>query len=532
MQKEKSLVKHILKNVFLVTIVIVSVVLVVSWMIMISGYIQKTRSDVKSSLSHKAEEMRLDFEKQIYKSDHVIGNINIIEKLDEDYDDGYKLMSFVNEINTFMDALEQVENNNHERILIYSTNPTLIESRYIRNISRLPRSKSRLRYFQNSNENYYWDETIYKDSSKREYLVLLRYLPLDKECVMEMKLYFDSVIENNNYVESCSLLKKSQITENSSLSVIEIVFEDYYLKADIPKSMIVHQGLIYLLYLLIFAAVFLIVALVLSSVSITHAMKDIMFLVEQINEKECLVSDAKLSKWTELRKIQDRIFCLNRQIYEMNRDKYESQLMQKKLEIENLNLKINPHLLYNSLSAIKMTAFRKNDYETESVVDLLVDYYRLMLNKGEEKIMLGQELAYLEKYIKINEISKKIHYEVEIDISSDAYDVVIPHLILQPIVENSIFHGLNPTISDPFIGFKATYKNDILCIKIIDNGIGIDSERLEDINNKKAIGYGLKNVFFRLNFYYGEKYSLKFESNPSGGTCVTLEIENVEILSD
>ncbi len=525
MFKEKSLIRHILMNVFMVTIVIVAVVLVVVWCIMCNSYSDRIETLIQSSVSNKAEELQFELEKQINKTEHIISNLEIIEKLDVEYTDGYELLSFINELNTFVDALEYEDEIEHEPVLIYTKNSTLVESAYLRNIDRLEKSAQILKYFSDEKEIFYRDGKIYEDFRGRQYIVIYRYLPLKNECVIEIKLYFDGNIDDSEYIDSCELFSGDFDAAKRKHVVTEPVFETFYLQAQIPMRRLYLRYLLYFMQLLLFALLFLTVAYFLALTSIKHAISDIMILVEQIDSEEFLLEDAREIKWAELKKIQNSIFSLNRQIYEMNRDKYESQLLQKKLEIENLNLKINPHLLYNSLSVIKMGAFKKSDRETEKVVDLLVDYYRLMLNKDEEKIRLGQELEYLEKYIKIHEISKKINYDVEVDISSEAYDVMIPHLILQPIVENSVFHGLGKDVESPSISFSVKYDNEVLVIEICDNGTGIPKNKVEKMNKKEELGYGLRNVFFRLDFYYGENYSLKFVSEENKGTCVILTLK-------
>ncbi len=527
MSKEKSLVKHILMNVFCVTIVVVTIVLVITWLIMCRNYKEKIQTEMHATILQKVEDIRFDLKNQIYKTDHITGNPEITDKLDVIYEDGYELMKFISELNTFMDALEQVEND-LEQILIYTTNTSLVESRYLRNIERMPKYKERLNYFKKTKQYLYWDNNIYTDNFKRQYVVLLRNLPLENECIIEIRLYFEEELPDSDIIDKCSFLTGQELKGQKNI-VSENVFEDFYLMAQIPMGKLYSYYINCLLRLLFGAIVFLIIALILASVSIKHAMKDIMFLVEQIDGKECLLGgESSVSKWLELRKIQNKIFSLNKQIYEMNIDKYEDQLLKKKLEIENLNLKINPHLLYNSLSVIKMGAFKKCDYETERIVELLVDYYRLMLNKGEEKIMLGQELEYLEKYIKINEISKKSYYEVEVDIPNNAYNVLIPHLILQPIVENAIFHGFNGISENCAITFVARYSDRRLNIIIKDNGVGIDAERLNKMNEGMELGYGLKNVYFRLSYYYENNFELKFDSELGKGTQVSLIIDGLD----
>jgi len=524
-QKEKSLAKHILINVFLVTIIIAFAILIVIWLVLCKSFTEKVKTDINNSLLQKTEEMHYDLENQFYKIDNIYGNLNVTEKLDKTFSDGYEVMSFISELNVFMDAFERAETPYSERILIYTTNDSLLESKYLRKMNRLSNSGKVFDYFKAEKKVFYWSDKINKDSLGRKYLTILRHLPIKKECIIEIKLYFDERIQNSQYITSCDIVKKEELNEDGHTE-FKNVFENYFLKADIPKKLLSRQYALYLFQLLVCAAGFLVVAYILAWIAIKHALVDIMVLVDQIDGEEFLIND-KRSKWYELKKIQESIFSLNRQIYDISRDKYEIQLREKKLEVENLNLKINPHMLYNSLSVIKMAAFKKQDYETEKIVDLLVEYYRLMLNKGEEMTTLGQELTYLEKYIKINEISKKVRYNTVVDISNDAYDIMIPHLILQPIVENAVFHGLASKTEEPSIFFEITYMENILKIVISDNGVGIPSEKLERMNNQHDLGYGLKNVIFRLEYYYKGKYSLRFISPEDGGTAVIITIREI-----
>jgi len=521
-QKEKSLAKHILINVFLVTIIIAFVILIVIWLVLCKNFTEKVKTDIGNALLQKAEEMHYDLENQFYKTDNISGNLKVTKNLDKTFSDGYEVMSFIGELNVFMDAFERAETPYSERILIYTTNDSLLESKYLRKINRLNESDEVFDYFKTEKKIFYWSDKIKKDSLGRRYLTILRHLPIKKECIIEIKLYFDDRIQNSEYITECDIVKKEELKKGKNTEY-KNVFENYFLKADIPKKLLSRQYILYFLQLLVCAVIFLIIAYILAWIAIKHALVDIMVLVDQIVGEEFLLNN-KRSKWFELKKIQDSIFSLNRQIYDISRDKYEIQLHEKKLEVENLNLKINPHMLYNSLSVIKMAAFKKQDYETEKIIDLLVEYYRLMLNKGEEMTTLGQELTYLEKYIKINEISKKVRYNTVVDISNDAYDITIPHLILQPIVENAVFHGLYSKTTEPSISFEVSYKENILKIVISDNGVGIPPEKLKRMNNQLDLGYGLKNVIFRLEYYYKNRYSLRFESPENGGTSVIITI--------
>jgi len=348
---------------------------------------------------------------------------------------------------------------------------------------------------------------------------------MEYDCVIVLKVFLDDIIKTNGdnpYHIAIHPLK--DIGQSGSLFFSEPLLEKFILTAEVPRSMLYGQYTLYFILLGILGIAFLFVVYVLSSRSVLRTMKDILNLITQIQSGELLAeTEAGKSQWEEVQIIKDKISVLTGQLNDLSRKEYEGQLVQKNLEIELLNSQINPHLLYNSLSAVKLIAFKERNKQIDEVVDALIDYYRLVLNQGKQLITVGKELEYLEKYIHIHEISKKISYEVDFDVCSEVFDIEIPHLLLQPIVENAIIHGLN-TAKEACVTIGARAEGDELLLEVADNGVGIEPARMDELNRLERLGYGLSSVVQRAQFYYGDNFKLTFASATGQGTKVSLRV--------
>lgn len=208
-------------------------------------------------------------------------------------------------------------------------------------------------------------------------------------------------------------------------------------------------------------------------------------------------------------------------------DKYNMGIELKSAELKALQSQINPHFLYNTLEMLSWLAYSDRKEEINTAVVSLSKYYRLILNGGEDSLTLGKELQHVAYYIKIQNIrfTEKITYVVEVD--EKIKDYVVPKIILQPLVENAILHGIcEKECKKGVVHILGYEKDNIVYIKVIDDGIGMDEKTLKNIMKEKnttmGSGYGVKNVHARLQLLFGEKYGLSFESKEYVGTSVTI----------
>lgn len=196
-------------------------------------------------------------------------------------------------------------------------------------------------------------------------------------------------------------------------------------------------------------------------------------------------------------------------------------------ELKALQSQINPHFLYNTLDTILWLAeFGENDKVVE-VSKALGEMLRLSLNINQSVVTLEQELAHTENYLKIQQkrYEDKIRYKIEGD--EKLLSVQVPKLILQPIVENSIYHGIRPMKGTGKILINYKQSRECLLLTVTDNGVGYDPNKKEDKNliRTKLGGIGMSNVDQRIKILCGEEYGITVQKREEGGTIVQYRIK-------
>ncbi len=201
------------------------------------------------------------------------------------------------------------------------------------------------------------------------------------------------------------------------------------------------------------------------------------------------------------------------QINDLIQNVYESKLIQQKAELRALQSQIKPHFLYNTLQAVNWNAINRDDQETSEIVVNLSNFYRAVLNKGEDDSSVDDELKIIKYYVKIEQKILGGLFTVDYDIDPKVLGYRTPLLILQPIVENAIEHGIRKSrVKSGEITIKAAIENNLLTFSISDNGAGIDEEKLDTIFTKQSHSYGLKNVNERIQIKFGNEYGIKVTS--------------------
>lgn len=217
------------------------------------------------------------------------------------------------------------------------------------------------------------------------------------------------------------------------------------------------------------------------------------------------------------------------EIVELKIDNYESQLTKKKMELRNLQLQVKPHFLFNSLNLMFNLIQMKEYQSVQKMLLYFSDYFRY-INVGEDDFSLfSDEYDLIQKYLEISEIRYPGLFEYSCEIEDSALRVQIPQLLIHNFVENVIKHGLDLTRMNHIL-LKSYVKENNVYFIIQDDGVGMDAEQAECINNeifrykdgKKHLG--LRNSFRRVRFYYGDDGSIQLNSAPGKGTIVTIRI--------
>ena len=200
---------------------------------------------------------------------------------------------------------------------------------------------------------------------------------------------------------------------------------------------------------------------------------------------------------------------------------YQTEIDRQKQEIKTLQAQINPHFLYNALSIIQWTAMDEEADDTIYLVEQLSNFYRTSLNNGETMTTFKNELQSVKAYINMERVVYNNKFDIEFDIDSRVYDYLCINFILQPIIENAIFHGIQCDDNTTRGKIKLTIKvNEYIEMTVWDNGCGMTQETIETIlssdDSKNKKGYGLYNINKRIKLIFGNQYGLDIKSGKSG----------------
>ncbi|MEG0144749.1 MAG: sensor histidine kinase [Clostridia bacterium] len=206
---------------------------------------------------------------------------------------------------------------------------------------------------------------------------------------------------------------------------------------------------------------------------------------------------------------------------------YQIRLKEREAELKALQMQINPHFLYNTLDSIYWLAYKNRDYAVSEQIAALSDMFKHALNSGNETTTIAEELHHMEQYLFIqkNRLGERIRLEVQADPSLMACRIM--KLILQPLVENAVVHGLEARRQGGTIWITIARQDEMLCLTVRDDGVGADAQRVmrhleADEGESGETIFALKNIYERLKMRFGAQASMQFQSVPDEGTTVVI----------
>ncbi len=266
-----------------------------------------------------------------------------------------------------------------------------------------------------------------------------------------------------------------------------------------------------------------------------QCLNDIMERAEDQNFKE-EIKIKRIDEFIQLgaayNKLMNRIHVL---INEVMREKLNA----KQAQLENLQAQINPHFLYNTLDCISWKAMANDQTEIAEMIQCLSKMFRFSLGRGEKEIELSKEVENTRNYLLLQKkrFEDKLVYLIDIPDSVMKYRVI--KFFLQPLVENSILHGIQSKPEKGYIGISAVEEERELVIRVWDNGTGIDEGQVAVLlsgntydSSGKRHRHGIYNVNERLKMRYGKESALRFENRKNGGTKVTIRIPIEKLAQD
>lgn len=206
----------------------------------------------------------------------------------------------------------------------------------------------------------------------------------------------------------------------------------------------------------------------------------------------------------------------------------EKEMLEKKiidLEAKNMSLVINPHFLFNTLNCIARIAYFEHSHKTEELIYCLSDLLRYNLKHDDQLHTIASEIDNIEKYLYIQKARFNNRLEYTIDVPEEIKSYRIPNMVLQPVVENALIHGITPKRDGGKISIHAVEFEEVVLIYITDNGNGFPKEVLDKIQqSENKSGIGFRSTDKRLKRYYGEYYGLEIVKSDYSGSTVTIKI--------
>lgn len=312
----------------------------------------------------------------------------------------------------------------------------------------------------------------------------------------------------------------------------------WYLVAVIDSAAILHESR-NLMYLTVIVTVvlflFFIIIIILLSKRISMPIKNLSKQMKKVENGDFNIS---FSGNIDILEVDNLIKGFNVMVYKLNNlinDVYNAEIKEKQLEaavkqaeLEALQQQINPHFLYNTLDCINWMASLEGNDSVSNMVMALGNYFRSSVHRGKNFVPVEAEVQNIKDYLYIQSMRSGFRFKSEINVEPDILKCFTMKLLLQPIVENAIVHGLEPKYSSGTIKIDISKKNEHIEFCIEDDGVGMSKTELDSflksLTEKIKNSIGLRNVLERLKLYFGENHTYSIESQEGKGTKIIITI--------
>ncbi len=338
--------------------------------------------------------------------------------------------------------------------------------------------------------------------------------------------YIDAVLGGDT-----SFIAKNNAGENNAVFSTPVEGTDWYLVGIIPYAQLSNPAISLrttqiLLGLIIAAVVCLLIALFIRS-SIFKRLLLLRSVMAQVESGNLDVSfDAGTND--EIGKLGNGFNAMIARLKELIGNISKTENQKRKAEFAALQAQINPHFLYNTLDSIVWMA-EANPAGAAEMAYLLGTFFRQSLSGGNDIVPLSQELSIAEAYLNIQRIRYESYFDYDIHYTQEVADFLVPKVIVQPLVENAIYHGIKQSEKKCHLSIYAYKYNDYIFIEVVDDGVGISKQILAEVMSGKRItngmnGVGVKNVEERIQLRFTKKSGLYYQSHKGNGTLSCIYI--------
>lgn len=333
-----------------------------------------------------------------------------------------------------------------------------------------------------------------------------------------------------------NIVGKSQgsFFENGTLVLFQQIQDwNYYLVKEIPLNVLYKASIQMAIVLAIVLIIMLVMTILVIRKMISNFHQPINEVVHAMNHVANKQLNIKVSATMMDSDSRTLVEGFNQMIHEINQLIEQVKTEQKQMEqirFHTLQSQIRPHFLYNTLDCIHWQALADDSEEIATMVEALAKYYRVCLSEGQEIISFEEEITHVESYVTIQNMRYDNIIELIVERTGETDSIKVPKLTLQPLIENSIYHGMR--VKEGHRGritIKTIQEKQQVRMIVSDNGQGMSPEKVKQINeslkeSSTTIGYGIQNVNKRIELLFGETYGLHYSINDSGGITVDISL--------
>jgi two-component system sensor histidine kinase YesM len=359
--------------------------------------------------------------------------------------------------------------------------------------------------------------------------------PLPEIAVLSVSNEDEILYTNQNLVpDNIHSQDTSEILEYE----VPLELDGLKLHASIDREQLYREFGITRITIIYLAVTFILISVLISVILSKSLTKPITFLSEQMLAGEEAFDISATPYFNYKNEIGTLYNSYQEMLDEKNmyiKNELENKLILLDSQMKSLESQVNAHFLYNTLESINSIATVQKVPSISTMALALGSMFRYSIKTKSELVLLSDELKHVQDYTSIQEIRFDHRFSVQTNISEDLMQLRVLKLILQPLVENALYHGLNYCKTGNLITISASLDNSNLCILVRDNGVGMNVEELEhqqkllaekpeftELGQRREEGIGIKNIHTRIRLYYGKHYGLKLDSQLGNGTTVQI----------
>ena len=355
-----------------------------------------------------------------------------------------------------------------------------------------------------------------------------------KGCIYELE---DNIRKENSYDQNMATLDNDvyALTSLIQSSIRDYIYAETMnfddVKAQLDEN---NRNILFFTCLTAVLVVALAVGLsVRAAKNITGPIRNLCTLTSKVAGGDFTAQTKNVESGDEIALLMDNFNDMTKEIGQLVEDMQRNHETLRLSETKLLQAQINPHFLYNTLDTAVWLAEAKQNDQVIRLLTYLSDFFRTSLSNGQSFITIQEEQRHIESYLKIQQFRYQDTLAYSIDIDKALYNFTIPKLLLQPLVENALVHGIRGKRGKGTISVTGRLEEDNIVFCVTDDGVGMDEEKLYNLRKASVDGstrsanvaaFGVGNVNERIHIYYGENYGLFFKSQPGVGTTARVVI--------